>query len=86
MARAGTTMQTPTCGTYQSPPGDLYFGHVEKGIELMSSSSRLPLLLGLLSAAMACYFLGFISGVIFFLVAGVIIEFSFWVQLFRRRH
>jgi hypothetical protein len=51
----------------------------------MSSPNRLPLLLGLLGAAIVCYFLGFLSGVALFLAAGVILELSFWVRLFRRK-
>ncbi len=51
----------------------------------MSLSNRLPMLAGLLGAALVCYFLGFLSGVVIFVVAGLILELSFWVQLFRRK-
>jgi len=51
----------------------------------MKTSGRLPLLLGLIGAAMACYLIGLVLGAVAFMVAGAILELSFWVRLFRRR-
>ena len=48
----------------------------------MKTSGRLPVLLGLIGAAMACYLIGFVLGAVVFLVAGAILEMSFWVRLF----
>ena len=50
----------------------------------VSLSNRLPMLIGLLGAALVCYFLGFLSGAVIFLVAGLLLELAFWVRLFRR--